>query len=77
MKRIITRPFDRAKIPPRQNPVILFGMWIWSLFTVKGHHLKITKTDMDGLKPPYIVFCRYTAGFVPAQGKLCFGTGGL
>ncbi len=59
LKKIITRPFDRAKVPPRQNPVILFGMWIWSLFTVKGHHLKITKTDMDGLKPPYIVLSNH------------------
>lgn len=50
-----TKPFDRWKVPPKQNlfamPFIWLGCW---LITLKAG-LKIKKTDKRGIKPPFLV----------------------
>ena len=55
MKKIITEPFDRNKIPPRQAWWGMPVVWIWSLIATFGTHLKIHKENTKGLKPPYIL----------------------
>ncbi len=55
MKKIITKPFDRDKIPPRQAWWAMPIAWGWSLLATRGTHLKIHKLNMKGVKPPYIL----------------------
>ena len=55
MKKIITKPFDRDKIPPRQAWWGMPVVWIWSLIATFGTHLKIHKENTKGLKPPFIL----------------------
>ena len=55
MKKIITEPFDRNKISPRQAWWAMPVVWIWSLIATFGTHLKIHKENTKGLKPPYIL----------------------
>ena len=60
-KRADTTPFDRYRLPPRQNLFLMPAIWLGCRFAVTGGHLKIRKTRMEGLKPPYIVFCTHHA----------------
>lgn len=55
MKKIVTTPFDRFKVPPKQNPLFMPFFWAYCYFVTRGAHLKIHKVNMEGLKPPYIV----------------------
>ncbi|MDR0321803.1 MAG: hypothetical protein LBI28_09890 [Treponema sp.] len=54
-KKIITTPFDRNKLPPKQNIILALLIWLICLFVAIKHKLKITKVRMKGLKPPFIV----------------------
>ncbi|MBP3856424.1 MAG: 1-acyl-sn-glycerol-3-phosphate acyltransferase [Ruminiclostridium sp.] len=49
-------PFDRFRVPPKQNPIFAPILWAYCFFATRSGHLKIQKTRMEGLKPPYIVF---------------------
>jgi hypothetical protein len=60
-KKIITAPFDREMTPPRQNALFMPFIWLGSLLTVLPHSLKIKRVNMDGLKPPFIVFGNHQA----------------
>ncbi len=50
-----TKPFDRYRKPPAQNPIIVFFYWIWCFLITRGTGLKITKSDKRGIKPPFLV----------------------
>lgn len=55
-KRIITAPFDRQAVPPRQNLFFMPFIWLGCFFSALPHGLKIKRVRMQGLKPPFIVF---------------------
>ena len=50
------RPFDRAKVPPRQNIFFLPLMWLLCKMAVAPYKLKIDKHNMEGIKPPFLVY---------------------
>lgn len=54
-KKIVTKPFDRSKIPPKQNLLAMPFIWGLSWFITRKSKLRINKVKMKGLKPPYIV----------------------
>ena len=55
MKKIVTKPFDTAKIPPKQNLFFMPFIWLACKFMTMSGRLKIEKVNMKGLKPPYLV----------------------
>ena len=50
------RPFDRAKTPPRQNLFFMPFIWLICKFITAPYKLKIDKHNMDGIKPPFLVY---------------------
>ena len=54
-KKIITTPFDRKRIPPKQNFFLMPLIWLVCWVLTRGSGLKINKTNMKGLKPPFLV----------------------
>ena len=54
-KKIVTTPFDRSRIPPKQNLFAMPFVWLFCFFKTARYGLKITKTGMKGLKPPFLV----------------------
>ena len=54
-KKIITIPFDRDRIPPKQNLFLTPLLWLASFFMTRRNKLKIKKVRMEGLKPPFLV----------------------
>lgn len=55
MKKIVQKPFDRNKIPPKQNLLAMPIIWGYSYLKTKRAKLKIKKVNMKGLKPPFLV----------------------
>lgn len=55
MKKIVTEPFDSKRIPPKQSLLLLPLFWAYSRIMTFGSRLKISRKNMKGLKPPYIV----------------------
>ncbi len=55
MKKIDTKPFDRYKIPPKQNLFLMPIIWLICFLSTRSGKLKIQKERMKKLKPPYIV----------------------
>jgi 1-acyl-sn-glycerol-3-phosphate acyltransferase len=55
MKKIITTPFDRQRMPPKQNLFFMPLIWLCCWFATRQSRLKITKIGMKGLKPPFLV----------------------
>lgn len=49
------KPFDRDKIPPKQNMFLMPFIWLWCLFITAKARLKIYKSDKRGIKPPFLV----------------------
>lgn len=60
-KKIDTKPFDRQKVPPKQNLFFVPFIWLFSWIATWGTHFKISKKNMKGLKPPFIVFATHHA----------------
>ncbi|MCR4556937.1 MAG: cytosine permease [Saccharofermentans sp.] len=50
------KPFDRVRVPPRQNIIFLPLMWLLCRITVSPYKLKIDKQNMEGIKPPFLVY---------------------
>ena len=50
------KPFDRAKTPPRQNLFFMPFIWLICKFITAPYKLKIDKHNMDGIKPPFLVY---------------------
>ncbi|MDR3304748.1 MAG: hypothetical protein LBS85_01770 [Clostridiales Family XIII bacterium] len=60
-KKIVTTPFDRYRMPPKQNLFFVPLIWLVCLFMTCGSRLKIRRTRMKGLKPPYLVLATHQA----------------
>lgn len=58
-KRIVTKPFDRDRMPPKQNLLAMLLLWPYCWFYTKRAKLKIKKVRMSDLKPPYLVLCNH------------------
>lgn len=54
-KKIVTVPFDRNKVPPKQNLFIMPILWLYCWLVTRRGRLRIHKVRMKGLKPPYLV----------------------
>lgn len=50
-----TKPFDREKMPPKQNFFGMPAIWIGCFLVTLSNRLKIVKSDKRGIKPPYLV----------------------
>ncbi len=50
------KPFDRAKTPPRQNLFFMPFIWLICKFITAPYKLTIDKHNMDGIKPPFLVY---------------------
>lgn len=61
MKKIVTTPFNRYKIPPRQNLFFMPIIWGASWLMTREGHLKIRRNRVKGLKPPFIVVATHQA----------------
>jgi len=48
-------PFDRDKVPPRQNAFFFPFILAFCKLITKKNHLKIDKHNMEGIKPPFLV----------------------
>ncbi len=55
MKKIDTTPFDRKRVPPKQNLFFMPAMWAICKAVTGKYKLKLHKEKMEGLKPPYLV----------------------
>lgn len=53
--------FDMAKKPIKQRGYLRPLTWLLSYPTVWRHKTVITKTNMEGLKPPYLLLCTHHA----------------
>ncbi len=60
-KKIDTTPFDSQKTPPKQNLFLMPLIWFLCWLLTRGYGLKITKKNMKGLKPPFLVFATHHA----------------
>ena len=54
-KKIVITPFDRNKVPPKQNLLAMIFLWLYCFLVTKKAKLKINKVNMKKLKPPYLV----------------------
>lgn len=54
-------PFDRNREPPKQNLLIMPLLWLWCWLMTRSGRLRIYKTDMEGLKPPFLVLATHHA----------------
>ena len=57
------KKFDMKKPPVRQRQWLRPITWALSFPDVAAQHTKITKTNCEGLKPPYILLCNHNAFF--------------
>lgn len=59
VKKIDPTPFDRNKMPPAQNALVMPAVWGYGFLIGKKYGLKIHKENMKGLKPPYLIFASH------------------
>ncbi len=50
-----TKPFDRHRMPPKQNLFFMPIIWLGCLLVTKKAGLKINKGENRGIKPPFLV----------------------
>lgn len=50
-----TKPFDRYRVPPKQNLLAMPFIWLASFLITRKGRLKIEKHGMKHIKPPYLV----------------------
>lgn len=53
--------FDMLRKPLRQRPWLTPVAWLLSLPETLSRHLKVTKLDMKGIKPPYLLLSNHMA----------------
>lgn len=58
-KKIILIPFDRNKVPPKQNLLAMLFLWPYCWSYTRKAKLKIKKVGMEGLKPPYLILSNH------------------
>ena len=51
--------FDMAAVPMRQHLLPL--IWLLSMPAVISHKNKLTKINMENIKPPYLLLCNHNA----------------
>ncbi len=56
-----TTPFDRHRIPPKQNVFLTPFIWGICWILTRKQRLRIKKIGMKGLKPPYLVLGNHLA----------------
>lgn len=61
MKKPDPTPFDRYRLPPRQNLLLMPLIWLICWVLTRRGRLKIRKTRMEGLKPPFLVLANHQA----------------
>lgn len=54
-KKVVTTPFDRFRVPPKQNLFMMPLIWLYCWICTRSSKLSIKKTRMEGLKPPFLV----------------------
>lgn len=54
-KKTDPTPFDRFRVPPKQNLFMMPLIWLYCWMCTRSGKLKIKKTRMEGLKPPFLV----------------------
>lgn len=54
-KKIDTTPFDRRRVPPKQNLFFMPAIWALCWALTRSSKLRINRVNMKGLKPPYLV----------------------
>jgi 1-acyl-sn-glycerol-3-phosphate acyltransferase len=54
-------PFDRFRIPPRQNLLLMPLIWLVCWFATRSGKLKIRRIGMKNLKPPFLVLATHHA----------------
>ena len=54
-------PFDRRREPPKQNLLIMPLLWLWCWLMTRSGRLRIHKTDMEGIKLPFLVLATHHA----------------
>ena len=55
MKKIVTKPFDRFRVPPKQNLFFMPAIWAICKAVTSRSKLRINRVNMKGLKPPFLV----------------------
>ncbi|MGN0587440.1 MAG: hypothetical protein ACI4JF_09150 [Oscillospiraceae bacterium] len=55
MKKINTTPFDRYRVPPKQNLFFMPAIWLLCKGITSRSKLRINRVNMKGLKPPFLV----------------------
>lgn len=53
--------FDLSRRPRKQHILLLPVIWSMSFLEFWTRKVKITKKDMDGIKPPYLMLCNHNA----------------
>ena len=56
-----TTKYDMERKPIRQRHILRPLTWLMSYPDVWKHRLKITRTGMEGLKPPFLLLCTHQA----------------
>ncbi|MBQ3512737.1 MAG: cytosine permease [Lachnospiraceae bacterium] len=51
----VVKPFDRVKIPPKQNLFAMPFLWLYCYIITWKANLKIVKSEKRGIKPPFLV----------------------
>ncbi|MBO4637751.1 MAG: cytosine permease [Clostridiales bacterium] len=66
-----TRPFDRYKVPPKQNLFLTPLIWLVCKIIVAPYKLKIEKHNMKGVKPPFLVLGTHQSFYDFYVSPLC------
>ena len=53
--KIVTEPFDRNRMPPRQNLLIMPLLWLYCRAVTRKGKLRMNRIRMKGLTPPFLV----------------------
>lgn len=64
-------PFDRYKVPPKQNLFLTPLIWLICKLTVMPYKLKIDKHNMEGVKPPFLVLGTHQSFYDFYVSPLC------
>nr|MDE6763116.1 hypothetical protein [Oscillospiraceae bacterium] len=54
-KAPVLTPFDRYRVPPKQNLFFMPAIWLLCKAITVSSKLRINRVNMKGLKPPFLV----------------------
>lgn len=55
VKKPVLTPFDRYRVPPKQNLFFMPAIWLLCKAITSRSKLRINRVNMKGLKPPFLV----------------------